>query len=249
MLSCNFLRFFSACCSFGIWYAVYSLNCGYFPIFVQVGQKGTMNVFRFFLSTGLNFWKLEDVLWKKRSLSLKMICNGMSRINVKVVYPKEEMIKSLGGFLRSCISYRAAKILIGLGDSVLHWITTFNTQMFAKSTPSTSSTGPGGAAEKVWSHPQSKSYNHLHGKTCQRGRSLEVLSLKASLVRWTKHICFAVLLRQVDLSLPLLTSSHLYFHRQLCLPLYGWWSLGRTDCCVWLLMAWGGTGRVLRSAA
>lgn len=247
MLSCNFLRFFSACCSFGIWYAVYSLNCGYFPIFVQVGQKGTMNVFCFFLSTGLNFWKLEDVLWKKRSLSLKMICNGMSRINVKVVYPKEEMIKSLGGFLRSCISYRAAKILIGLGASVLHWITKFNTQMFAKSTPSTSSTGPGGAAEKVWSHPQSKSYNHLHGKMCQRGSSLEAFVPKGQPdeVNQTHLLCSAP---ETGWFVIALTDKQSFVFPQAAMPPPIWLVVPREDCCVWLLMAWGGTGWVLRSA-
>lgn len=45
--------------------------------------------------------------------------------------------------------------------------------MFAKSTLSTSSTGPDSGAEKVWSHPQSRSYNHLHGKQHQKGSSPE----------------------------------------------------------------------------
>jgi len=74
--------------------------------------------FASFSQLGYNF-KSKGVYCEKRNLSLKLICNGMLRLTFKIVYPKEEKIKSpCGIFLRSHISYRATKAPIGFGVSL-----------------------------------------------------------------------------------------------------------------------------------
>ena len=106
---------------------------------------------------------------------------------------------------------------------------------------------PSGAG-KVWSHPQRRSYSHLHGKRRWRGNSVEPFSPKGQPdpnKGYQTHLLSSA--PYAGWFVIALTYTQSFVFAQAAMPPYGRWSLKRTGLSAQLLTAYEGIGRTLRS--